>query len=217
MNVQLFILGGGVLTLICVVFQGIWSKKIKSSEQLSDYLQKRMQTATQTYQVVLLAYELLEHNFIIKPVTIRTTLLELQDMLAKNPKKSEVLNRFLNLLSQQCSVEVAAIFPVQQGLITKEPLASVGQVKQPNAADFLVQECFDNVAMAYVSPQDILNKHVSDYIVTVPFLDQSNRIYAMLLIEEMPFLSLNDDNLAIMNLLIQYFNDGNSVKAHIRQ
>ena len=63
---QLFILGGFVLTMVCIMFQIGWSKRVNDSNKVSKYLQKRIQTIAYSYKIVSLAYHRIEQNYIIK-------------------------------------------------------------------------------------------------------------------------------------------------------
>ena len=214
MHFQLFTLGGFLLTLICVMFHSGWSKKIKNSTEVSDYLQKRIQTIAYAYKVGELAYQRLEQNYITKQVTIRSSLNELREMLAKSDGMGEetILNRLLNILALQCSLEVAAIFPVKNNQIMAKPITSIGKIKSPQKNDYLIRECIDNAAATYIRAEEMLKGRSSDFLVAVPFINQEDKIYALLIIETMPFLSLNNENIETINLLLRYFLEGKTVK-----
>jgi hypothetical protein len=211
---QLYLLGGFLMTALCAAWQGTWSKQLIYSNGISEYLQKRIQNIAYAYKLTSLAYKRLENNYIARPVTIRTSMTELREMLgnAKGENEVIILNRLLNILSLHCSLERAAIYPVKNNKIILEPITSIGVVKTPSRDNFLIQSCIENKSLTHVSADEILKGHMSDYLVGAPLIDQNNIIYALMLVEEMPFLSLNDENLATMNLLLQYFVEGNTVK-----
>lgn len=209
---QLFVLGGFLMTVACAGFHNSWIKKVTSSESISEYLQKKIQTISNSYKIVTLSYKRLEHDFIAKPVTIRSSLDALRKISTENTHpQAYVLNRFLNILANQCSLEKAGIFPVRNKRILPEPLCTVGEIKLPDKEEYIIEECLDQEKMTYVSAQEILLGHFSNYLVAAPFIDQNNVIYALLLIEEMPFLSLNTENLGVINLLLQYYLEGGIV------
>ena len=211
---QLFTLGGFLLTIICALFQNSWSRKVKDSDEISNYLQQRIQTIAYAYKVTVLAYKRLEQSYIVKPVTIRSSLGELREMLASNNNSllNNVAHRFLNLLAVQCSLEIAAIFPVKNNQIIPRAITAIGKIKSPNKNDFLIKECIGNATITYVKAKEMAKGNVSDFLIVAPFVNQENEIYALLIIEEMPFLSLNDENIETINLLLQYFLEGNTVK-----
>lgn len=213
-HLQLFILGGFILTIICATWQNSWLNKIAYSNGISTYLQKRIEAIAYTYKLTSLAYQRLENNYISKPVTVRTSMSELREMLANVNGNSQeaILTRFLNILANTCSLERAAIFPVIKNKVIQEPIASIGIAKTPPQNNFFINECMENGKITFISADEILKGHLSDYLVGAPFINQKNEIYALLLVEEMPFLSLNDENMATMNLLLEYFLEGNLVK-----
>ncbi|WP_133136651.1 PelD GGDEF domain-containing protein [Legionella rowbothamii] len=211
---QLFVLGGFLLTLSCALFHSRWAKKLIYNEQISEYLQKRIQNTAYAYKVVLLAYQRLEHSIISKPVTVRNSLMELRELLARQEDKlnPDILYRFLNIISFYCSLEVAGIFPVKNNKVLPEAITTIGKVKPLNPMDFLIHECLDKKAMTYISTQEILKGHWTEYLVVAPFFDQNESIYALLIIEEMSFLKLNDENLEILHLFLGYFVAANLVE-----
>lgn len=213
-HLQLFVLGGFLLTLACGIFQNATSTKIKYSDRISKYLRNRIQTTVYAYKTLVLAYQHLEHNFIARPITIRTSLGNLRQMLANADEHSEkdILNRLLNILAIRCNLEIAGIFPVKNKQIIPESIVSIGEIKQPKANDFLIKGCIETAALTYITSKEILKGHASDYLVVAPLINQEDEIYALLIIEEMPFLSLNEDNLEVVNLLLQYFTEGKTVK-----
>ena len=231
---QLFVLGGFLLTVICVMFQNRWGKKIEDMQEIAQYLEKRTQSTADAYHVVSLAYQRLEQQYVVQPVTLRSSLLELREMLARqnidaqksgplakfatsskvqeDEERSIIFNRFLNILALHCSLETAAIFPVHNEKIILDPITSIGKNTPPTQEDFLIQSCIETKTVAYVKAKTILQGHYSNYLLAAPFLNQANDIEAILLIESMPFLSLNDENIGIIDVLIQYFTAGHTIK-----
>jgi hypothetical protein len=209
---QLFLLGGFLLTVLCAGFHSAWSKKIIDSNELSLYLQRRIQTISDAYKLTSLAYRGLEQHYIVKPITIRSSLQELRDMFAKSHQQKEVLNRFLNMLALHCSLEIAAIFPVKNKRLGSKPIVSIGKLKPVDQLDFLVKECMETSAITYIKASEMLKGHVSNILIVAPFINQEGNLYALLVVEAMPFLSLNDENIEIIRLLVQYFLEGNVVK-----
>lgn len=186
-------------------------KKIRYSEEISTYLQNRIQTTAHAYKVVLFAYQHLEHSLISNPVTLRSSLAELRELLAKGHDKlePELMYRFLNILASHCGLEATAIFPVENNHVFAQPIASIGFVKTPSQEDFLIRECIERQAITYITTQQILKEYWGNYLIVAPFLDQNNEVYALLVVQEMPFLKLNMDNLDSIDLFLNYFTEGN--------
>ena len=211
---QLFTLGGFLLTVICIIYNNVMLNKMNQNDSISNYLQKRMQNVAYSYSVLLLAYKSLEQTYITSPVTIRSSLVELRELLANSDAESRqvILNRLLNILALNCSLEVAAIFPVEKNRLVPEAIISVGKIKKPNPDDYLIKECIDTSTLTYITAAEVFKGHLSDYLVAAPLIDQEDRVYALMVVEEMPFLSLNEENLETVNLILQFFSEGKTVK-----
>lgn len=234
-SLQLSILGGFVLTMVCAMFHQGWNKKILRDNELANYLQQRIQSIIYAYNLLKLAHHRLENQYISKPVTLRTSLGHLKELLAreqtipgdKKPKpnrrssqqptlaladtpasKQSIFDRFLNILALQCSIEIAAIYEVRNHRLVDKPLASIGPMKMPKPKDFLIQSCLQHQSISYIGAQNNLHQQISDYLIVAPMMDQMGQIDAVLLVEDMPFLTLNDETLGEINLLIHYFMQG---------
>lgn len=213
-HLQLFILGGFILTISCATWQSSWSRKITYNTGISQYLQKRIQTIAYAYRLTSLAYQRLENNYIATPVTLRTSMNELRELISKSNKENQatILNRFINILAIHCAIEKAAIFPVKNNKLIPEPITYIGAINIPSPNNYFIEECIDNAKMIYITSEELIKGNLSDYVIGAPLIDQHKQIYALILIEELPFLSLNDENISTMNLLIEYFMEGNTVR-----
>lgn len=211
--IQLSLLGGFLLSLLCIIFHSRWNRKIAKAQELSSYLEQRVQTVAHAYKIVLFSFNRLEHSMVSSPVTLRSSLEELRQLLGSSASNLDpvILNRFLNILVFHCVLDVAGIYPVENNKVSSEPICSVG-IMTLSPDDFLIQEAFEKQSMAYVSTEEILKGHISEYLIAVPMFSQDKIIFAMLVVKEMPFLKLNDDNLEIISFLITYFSDGSSVR-----
>lgn len=217
-SVQLFCLGGFLLTLLCALFQKYWSKKITQSAEISEYLQNRIQSIAYSHRVLLLSYERIEQTYISQPTTLRSSLMEMRELLARSTSEQEaaLYARFLHLITLQCHLEKAAIFPMQGKKMDDVPWAEIGgKVKRPRLDDFLIQECLSRMAIAHVSIKASReaeapdhHRRVSDYLVVIPLFDPIKRLIAILVVESMPFIHLQDENINILQVLAQYFTSG---------
>lgn len=217
-SAQLSCLGGFLLTVCCALFQKSWNKKIIRYGEVSEYLQNRIQMIAYSHQVLSLSYECIEQTYISQPTTLRSSLLELRELLGNSDARqaTTLYARFLNLLTLQCHIEKAAIFPVEGQKFGDMPWAEVGgTVRPPRADDFLIQECLSRMAIAHVSVkasrEEATPEHhrgISDYLVVIPIFDPNQCLIAILVVEAIPFMHLHDENINIMLVLTQYFTSG---------
>ena len=208
---QLFILGGFLMTIFAASFQANWEKKNKNNQEISEYLSQRVQSIALAYKCCALAYATIEQNYILKPVTIRSAIMELRDLIANpNYPQTNVYDRLLNILSQQCSLERAGIFFIQDKKLTTTALVSIGDMQPINIKDNLIVACLEQNKITYINPKNIQNQN--NILVVAPLNNAENNIYALLIIEELPFIKLTHENLEKLNLFLQYFLDGYPLK-----
>jgi hypothetical protein len=209
-QLQLFILGGFLMTVTCALFHKSWSKKINDHSEIAHYLQTKIQSIANTYRLLSLAHKNLEQQYIKQPVTLRSSLNELREMLAKSTVNSQemMFDRLINIVALHCSLEIAGIFAVKNNRIIPNAIVSIGHIKSPKPNDFLITTCIENSNMTFVNAKQALEGHASDYVLCAPIQNQNKQLQAILLVESIPFLSLNDENIGIIEVLIQYFSAG---------
>lgn len=212
LELGLFILGGFLLTLLCAMAQSTAQKKIKESEAISTYLQTRVSTIANAYKVVVLAYQRIEQNYIIKPVTIRTALMNLRELPARSQNEQPVLDRVLNILAVQCGIEVGGIFPVHHQQLITQPIASIGCMSTPDPKDYMIKECIENGGITYIKAKDLTHRHRSKWLIVAPLMKPDRTIYALLLVESISFLQLSDETIETIHVLLQYYLEGQPLK-----
>lgn len=118
---------------------------------------------------------------------------------------------FLQILAQSCQVASAAVYVCDAaGHITPEPAASVGKVSELAADDALVRYCLAQRKLGHIQTES-LNQNLrnqSRYLVCAPLLNFDGRLFGLLVVEQLPFVALNEDTLQLMSVLIDYYADG---------
>lgn len=213
-KIQLFILGGFIMTIISSIFHGHWKKINKQNQDVSEYLSQRIQSIAESYECTNIAYKTIMQNYILKPVTIRSSLSELRELIAKQKPelKKLIFERLINILAQQCSLEKTGIFFIENKKLSITPLVSVGNLKPLNPNNPLISNCIEQNVLTYIHPQNISKEQSKDILIVAPLVDYAKNIYALLIIESMPFLKYNFTNIESINILLQYFLDGHTPK-----
>ena len=118
----------------------------------------------------------------------------------------------LRLLAQYCQLEAAALYPLADDKPGTAPLASLGGVSDLDAADPLVVQALGCHKLCHVS-QALVSQQTSRYLVAAPLRDLAGSLYGLLVVEDMPFFALQEENLQTLNLLLGYYTDGLSMHA----
>ena len=208
---QFFFLGGLILVMLVGEFSSLWQARTRRAETLQLYLDQRLEHLVRQYYLLRLSHDRLEQELIGRPMSMRDALSTLQEV-GRDAQGPETL---LRLLAQYCQIETAALHAVVDGQIGAQALAGIGTHQQIVRSDPLVQQAVETRKLCHIS-QTLSAGQQSQYLVAAPLLDLGGDLYGVLLIEEMPFFSLQEENLQTINLLLGYYTDGLSMQALAR-
>ncbi|MCB1989260.1 MAG: PelD GGDEF domain-containing protein [Burkholderiaceae bacterium] len=208
---QLFFLGGLILVMLVGEFSSLWQARTRRAETLQLYLDQRLEHLVRQYYLLRLSHDRLEQELIGRPMSMRDALSTLQEV-GSDAQGPETL---LRLLAQYCQLKTAELCPVVDDQLGTKPLASLGTPRQVLESDPLVQQAIETRKLCHINQALAAQQH-SRYLVAAPLLDLGGELYGLLLIEEMPFFSLQTENLQTINLLLGYYTDGLSMQALAR-
>lgn len=200
---QIYFLGGLILVLLVGEFSSLWQARTRRAEVMQIYLDQRLEHLVRQYYLLRLSHDRLEQELIGRPMSMRDALGTLQT--ATNTK--EGASTLLRLLSQYCQLESAALYAASEDALNDQPIAQIGKTQPLRLHDPLLKQAQETRKLCHIS-QTLANQPHSQYLVAAPLLDLGGTIYGMLVVEEMPFFSLQDENLQTVNLLLGYYTDG---------
>jgi hypothetical protein len=201
-----FMLGGTLLVMVSGQFSAVWNMRLRRADKLSEHAVERAQQISRAYFMVRLSHDRLEQNLISKPVTLRQAMSDLRLHLVRHGGKinREVAGELLSILSHYCDLDSASIYPVVGGGLGPEPVASCGKGAPFEPDDLLLRSAMESGNTAYQSVTRMQPGQRSSYLVASPMRSSSGDLMAMLLVTEMPFLSLQRETLQIMGVLLSY-------------
>lgn len=205
-----FMLGGVLMTLICGQFSMLWNQRLRRSDQLSRHAGERFEQLSRAYFMVRLSHDRLEQNLISRPVTLRDAMTDLRSLLATHGGEldHETGSVLISILIQYCSLESAAIFLADRsGRMQETPVAACGRVITYQADDLLLRSAIESGNTAYQSINRLRRNENSSYLVAAPLRTSGGILRGILLVDEIPFLSLHRENLQIMGVLLAYAAD----------
>lgn len=205
---QFFFLGGLILVMLVGEFSSLWQARTRRAETLQLYLDQRMEHLVRQHYLLRLSHDRLEQELIGRPMSMRDALSMLQEAGA-GPQGPETL---LRLLAQYCQLETASLCRVVDDEVLPEALASIGRTRPVVAGDAMVRQAIEGRRLCHIS-QALRDEKDTRYLVAAPLLDLGGELYGLLVVEEMPFFSLHDENLQTINLLLGYYTDGLSAHA----
>ncbi len=209
---QIFFLGGLILVMLVGEFSSLWQARTRRAENVQLYLDQRLEHLVRQYYLLRLSHDRLEQELIGRPMSMRDALSTLQSIGRPGQDPQEGAQILLRLLAQYCQLESAALYAVEGEEPSTEPVARIGNATALTASDPLLQQAIETRKLCHIS-QALAHEQSSRYLAVAPLLDLGGEIYGVLVIDEMPFFSLQDENLQTINLLLGYYTDGLAVQA----
>ncbi len=206
-------LGGIILVLICGQFSDLWRRRLNKQQIALEYNEQRLTALTRDFYVTRISHDILEQNLITQPATLRNAFEELRTMIENDNASltGEAAKNLLILLSHYNRLESAALFPVVHDRPLPHPSATLGLAFELNVEDPLVTTAIEKRTDAFYAVSQIISEKVSDYLAVIPIESYTGKLYGLLVVADMPFLALNEENLLMMKAILQYFADELSI------
>lgn len=207
-----FFLGGLILTLIAGEFADVWIARLRRVREANAFLTERLESLTRRHYLLRLSHERLEQELLVKPMTLRDALQRMRKLMVREPASQALphAQEFLHLLSQACQLEVASLHRLQQGRLEATAQAAVGEISALDHADPLLRYALERGQLAHVQTEGLPGDS-SRYLVVAPLASSADEVHGLLLVERLPFLSLNEETLRFMAVLLGYYADGISM------
>lgn len=202
-------IGGLVVTMIAGEFSDFWHGRLAKSESEAAYILEKLESLTKRHIMLRLSHDRLEENLLIKPYTVKEALLKLREVAVQsNDKVLPGALVLLDLLADYCQIKRAAIYPVDQGVVRPQPVATLGETKALPEADELVQYSLNFERLAHIQMErSKAGAYLGPYLVCAPIIDSQGKMQGMLAVEQLPFLSINYENLQLLLVLLGLYAD----------
>ena len=220
---RMYFLGGLMLVLIGGQFGDIWGARLSRARTVNGYLNDRLAALTKNHFLLRLSHERLENDLLAKPTTLRDTLTQLRNIAlaarehgtgrSYDPNQPDVAQLpgaepFLQWTAQACQLEVAAMVRVTANRIDTEPVARVGTPFDIVADDPLIRHCIDTHTLGHPQAPELRTEDSSRYVACAPVLSGADELIGLVVVHQMPFLSLSYENLQFLLVLLGYYADG---------
>lgn len=214
---KLYFLGGLITTMLAGEFASLWRARLNRAVATQEYLDRRLDSLTRTHYLLRLSHESLEQDLLSRPVSMRDALVGLRELVAGLDERADTTlpaaDKLLKLTVQFCQVEHAALVPVADGHLQVQGASFLGSAFALDENDPLLRHALGTGELSHVASEAAEHREDSHYLVAAPVLDAAHRLRAVLVIETLPFLSLHEDNLQILNLMLGYYADSIAMSA----
>ncbi len=208
-----FLVGGLVQVLVVGHVSDRWSEVHKRQKGSNQYLTERLRALTTAHYLLRVSHDRLEQEVYIRPVTLRGAIERLREILPvlqpPSAQESPLLGNtqaLLELLSMLFQLTQAAIYPVSdRGKLLPQPVATIGPVNPLQEDDPVLVHALNRSRLTHL--KEVLEDSPQHYLVAAPIVTDHTPIVAMLVVSEMSFLSLNQENLEFLQVLLDYYAD----------
>lgn len=210
-----FVLGILAVGMVAGEFSDMWSKREAQQVTIATYHRRRLDEFTRAYHMLRVSHDRLEQRLAASSQSLRFCLLQVRKLLLASPGERNVLGNaaeaIMGVFGDFSWLQAAELYYVDSsGQFSEKPLARLGNVKSVRPeVDPLVREAMRcgelvSVRSGYIEE---FSTGSSEILVAVPFIDVNGRIWAMLTVHEMPFISFQRQNLMLLAVMGGYIAD----------
>ncbi len=191
------------LTLIFSEAHYLWSSKVLKLEKEMEYLNEKLKYLRENLFTLKISHDQIEKNYVLKPMSIRNVLNEINKMV--KTKDEKLFENFLLLISKYTQVESGSLYlQDEEDRETYVEVAKIGDGAELDFEDPMVREVLERRESTFLSIADLNSNNPSKYLAVSPVLDDNKEFKAFFLISEMPFTELNKDNMLKIDVFLLY-------------
>lgn len=185
-----------VLVLVFGEFQAFWKSQIEKYQSQAELLQEQLGGLGKAFYALKVSHDQLELNYVLKPVSLRRSL---ATVLESFKEDEDYYHSLLVLLEKSFGVNQMVIASVEDGHLKVE--AKTADAKSIESKDPMIIKAFETKRPVYIADDP---KALSQYIAVMPSI-YNNKVESLVLIEDMPFMSFQKDNLISITFIYDYF------------
>jgi len=212
-----------LMVMVFSEFHYYWTKKIRELKLDDEYKARKLNELSKAFYSLKISHDQLEKNYVVKPMSIRNAIEEILEHstishIKDLDKKNEYYyQNFLTLLEKSFHVEsgfiVYKLHNHDNELLSEKNSAvlysSVCEKYPKNKIfnDYLVDKAINYKQPIYISDElgnpDMKVNEESQFLSAIPSV-YTDKVIAVLVIEKMPFMSFNRENLTSIAILLEY-------------
>lgn len=206
---EAMLIGSYMIVLITGEFADMWRVRLMRAESQASYALERLQNLTQRHVLLRLSHDRLEENLLVKPYTVRDALLRLRNLLMTESHRDTLPggDDLLSLLAEYCQLQRGGFYRVAGGKVLPEPLALLGENRPLDTEDRLLQHALEHRSLTHLQLGEVGEHYQGPYWVCAPVIDSADDMIGMVVVERMPFLSIQHENLQLFGLLLNFYAD----------
>ncbi len=199
-----------------------WGRRIEFLSSASRYCRHRLDEFTRSYHLLKVSHDRLEHALVGKARSLRGAILAMRNQLFRAKSNDTTLaavgNTVLELFSTYGWARVVSLFEVDsQGSLVYPACSTLGKGPEIAPLDVILREALTSRKMAsvYFDSDGAGEKRLpkSTLLAAIPLVDVQGRIWGIVAVQDMPFVSFQSDNLLFLAVLGGYLGDALRARA----
>lgn len=206
---QQYFLGGLILVILSGEFATAWGARLRHAEETSRYLAERLGRLTLRHLLLKASHDRMEQEALARPITLRDAMLELRALAAaQHDARLPASHALLQVLTQQCQLESAAIFAAAPRGGSYVRTCEIGAPPDLHPADPLLLHALKHESLAHLLTDGLTDAaSPSPFLVVAPIQSSGRQVLGMLAVDRIPFVALNEENLQMLAVLLGYYAD----------
>ena len=185
-----------ILILILGKFHDYWRYKLRESEEKSFILHSQLDELGTAYYALKISHDQLEMNYVLRPISLRRVLTQI---IEDFKHQQDQYRNLLILLMKTFNITRMAICTVNKGQVSVQVSSEEGSEVDPS--DPLIRRALEEAKPIYIA-QHVESESV--YIAVIPAIE-AGEVKAIILIEDMPFMSFHEDNMLAISFFFEFF------------
>ena len=209
-----YLFGGGLLVLLCGEFSDVWRDRNSRMEEASLYMAERLSRLTKRHLLLNLSHDRLEHEMLSRPGSLRDALAKLRSLVLSDRDSMTALpgaRDLLQLLTEYVNLESAALYllePDGADYVLGAQVTQMGTYNHPlQNDDPMLRMAVETRNLSHIAGQDPAGQQMTGQLVVAPLIAGADALIGVLAVTQIPFFSLNDENLQMMSVILAYYAD----------
>lgn len=202
-----FFIGLFLQTAVAGYLRDVWVARTRRAGYANQSLNNRLASLSSNYYLLQLSHDRLEKDLLSKPSTLRHAISQLRAATVVDRPGTSLPNiqELMEFVALNCQISEACVFPVTDYGFGHRAEAFLGERFELDSNDPLVVDSLKKRALSHLREIEL---GTSSYLACAPIVTSTDDILGLLVVQRMPFMALNHDNLQLLLVLLGYYADG---------
>jgi len=191
-----------IIVLICGEFQFFYKRTINKLKEKNSFFMSKFNQLRNSFYLLKLSHDQLEKSFLLKPVSLRSILLDIRNLSVWDEEES--LEKLLDLMSKNFGIKSAGFFIVKDNLYL--PKGFIGDSFEINRFNVLLNKAIEEQNAVYLS-EEFENIKNYEYIAVIPAINCEEIVIGVFIIRNIQFLSFSRENMLTISIIMSIYSD----------